>query len=176
MIYNRRKRAQFYQEQKALHSAAVDNARQAIEQGRASKEDVEFIKREDEETARVERVKAEKAEKKGIFAMTKGWLFSGLKKEDEAEGGDTEKQRIGQESLSEDEDDAFGKRENDIKRTIQDKKETTTSRMKLAFAEEKERQKSGGPLDRLGTPAMENTVSDDEQPKSRGWTSFMTRR
>ena len=173
MIYNRRKRAQFFQEQKALHAAAIHNARLAIEQGSASEEDIDFIRREDEETARAERIKKEKAEKKGIFAKTKTWLFSGLKKEEEGDDVGTSERRIGYESLSE-EDDGMGERESDIIRAIEEKKEAVKGKAKLAFADEKERQKSGGPLDRIGKPAVDG--SEDERPKSGGWTSFMTRR
>jgi hypothetical protein len=175
MIYNRRKRNQFYEEQKGLHAAAVHNARLAIEQGSASEEDIEFIKREDAETARIEKIKAEKAAKKGIFAAGRDWLFSGLKKEEEGEDVGTSERRIGYESLCE-EDDAMGERESDIIRAIEDKKESLKGKVKQAFAEEKERQKSGGPLDRLGTSKIGATRSEDERPKSGGWTSFMTRR
>ena len=175
MIYNRRKRAQFYEEQKGLHAAAVHNARLAIEQGSASEVDIEFIRREDEETARIERIKREKAEKKGIFAKTKNWLFSGLKKEEEGDDFGSSERRIGYESLS-DEDDGLGERESDILRAIEDKKESVKEKVKQAFADEKERQKSGGSLDRIGTHATENTGSEDERPRSGGWTSFMTRR
>lgn len=175
MIYNRRKRAQFYEEQKGLHAAAIHNARMAIEQGSASEEDIEFIRREDEETARIENIKAEKAAKKGIFKTGRDWLFSGLKKEEEGEDVGTSERRIGYESLSE-EDDGLGERESDIIRAIEDKKESVKNKVRTAFAEEKERQRSGGPLNRIGTPAAENTGSKDERPKSGGWMSFMTRR
>lgn len=175
MIYNRRKRAQYYQEQKALHTAAIHNARLAIEQGTASEEDIEFIRREDEETTRIEKINAEKAAKKGIFAKSKDWLFSGLKKEEEGENVGTSGERLGYESLCE-EDDALGERESDIIRAIEGKKESVKNKVKKAFAEEKERQRTGGPLDRIGTSATENAAPEDERPKSGGWMSFMTRR
>ena len=175
MIYNRRKRAQFYEEQKGSHVAAVHSARLAIENGSASEADIEFIQREDEETARIEKVKREKAEKKGIFATTKTWLFSGLKKEEEGDDVGTSERRIGFESLSE-EDDGLGVRESDIIRAIEDKKDSVKDQVKQAFANEKERQKSGGPLDRMGTHTTENGGAEGERPKSGGWTSFLTRR
>jgi len=175
MIYNRRKRAQFFEEQKSIHAAALHNARLALAQGTASEEDVDFVRREDEEAARVERVKKAKAEKKGIFTRTKIWLFSGLKKEEEGDDVGSSERRMGYESLSE-EDDAMGARESDIIRAIEDKKASVENKVKQAFADEKERQKTGGPLDRLGTPALKTTEFEDQQPKSGGWTSFMTRK
>jgi hypothetical protein len=178
MIYNRRKRAQFYEEQKGLYAAALHNARLAIAEGRASEEDIDFVKRDKEEAVRIEKIKAEKEAKKakkGIFAIGKEWLFYGLKKEEEGEFVGTSDRRIGYESLSE-EDDGMGVRESDIVRAIEDKKGSIETKVKKAFAEEKERQRFGGPLDRLGTSVTESTGSEDSRPKSGGWTSFMTRR
>ena len=178
MIYNRRKRAQFYEEQKGLYAAAVHNARLAIEQGTASEDDIEFIARDDEERARNSKMEvdnASKAAKKGIFATSRDWLFSGLKKEEEGEAVGSSEMRIGYESLSE-EDDGMGERESGIIRAIEDKKKSVEPKVRQAFADEKERQRSGGPLDRLGTSGHGDTASHDEKSKSGGWTSFMTRR
>jgi len=82
--------------------------------------------------------------------------------------------RLGFDSLSE-EDDGLGERESDIIRAIEDKKLAIQEKAKKAFADEKVRQRTGGPLDRLGTSA-DNTGSGEAPPKSGGWTSFMTRR
>lgn len=87
----------------------------------------------------------------------------------------TSEERLGYESLCE-EDDALGERESDIIRAIEDKKEAMKNQVKKAFAEEKERQRTGGPLDRIGTPATENPALEEERPKSGGWMSFITRR
>lgn len=173
MVYNRRKRAQFFEEQKGLHAAAIHRARAAIEQGSASEEDIEFMRREDEEAARIERSNAEKAAKKGVFARSREWLFYGLKKDEEGEDESNDR-TIGPASLSR-EDDGLGVRGSDIVRAIEDKKEKVGDKVRNAFAEEKERQRRGGTLDRLGTPATEITASEDDRPKSGGWTSFMGR-
>ena len=79
---------------------------------------------------------------------------------------------MGYEALSE-EDDSLGERESDIVRAIEEKKLAIAAKAKQAFAEEKERQRTGGPLDRLGMETEGNTV---EPPKGGGWTSWMTRR
>ncbi len=110
--------------------------------------------------------------KKGIFKRGKDWLFSGLKKEEEGENFGSSERRLGYEALSE-EDDSLGERESDIIRAIEDKKMAIVVKTKQAFAEEKERQRTGGPLDRLGTQTEGNAV---EPSKSGGWTSWITRR
>lgn len=169
MIYNRKKRAQFFEEQKAIHQNAIYRAREAITAGIATEEDIKFIKREEEhEVDLAERARA-KAAKKGVFTKGKEWLFAGLKKEEEGSDLGSSEKRLGFESLSE-EDDGLGERESDIVRAIEDKRSAFAGKAKKAFAEEKERQRSGGPLDRIGTLSQ-----PDEKPKSGGWTSFMTR-
>lgn len=170
MIYNRKKRAQFSEERKALHANAIYSAKQAMEAGTATEEQIKFINREDEHTARLEALARAKAEKKGIFTRGKEWLFSGLKNEEEGEDVGSSERRLGYEALSE-EDDMLGERESDIVRAIENKKLAIANKAKQAFADEKERQRTGGPLDRLGTKS-----GDEEQPKSGGWTSFMGRR
>jgi len=181
IIHNRKKRAEFFSEQKAKHQAAIHDSKQAIDQGLATEAQIEFLSREQAEDARVEELKKKKLEKKGMFKSATDWLFSGLKKEEEGEDVGSSEARLGYESLSE-EDDGLGERESDIVRAIEDKKiamERKATQIKeqaqQAFADEKERQRAGGPLDRLGT-SSENTSSGEEPPKSGGWTSFMTRR
>lgn len=170
MVYNRKKKAQFFEEHKAKVEAALYTARHAIVTGTATDEQINFVTLEDEHQA----VLKAKREKKGMFAKSKEWLFSGLKKDEEGnELGSTEN-RLGYEGLSE-EDDSMGMRESDIVRALEDKKLAIAGRAKQAFADEKERQRSGGPLDRIGTNSESNTRSE-EPPKSGGWTSFMTKR
>jgi hypothetical protein len=173
MIYNRRKRAQFFEEQKAIHQNAIYVARQAISAGTATEEQIKFINREEEHDAQLAAMAREKAAKKGVFKKTTEWLFSGLKKEEEGDDVGSSERRLGYEGLSE-EDDGMGTRESDIVRAIEDRKERIADKAKQAFADEKERQRTGGPLDRIGTSS--DTTSSAEQPKSGGWTSFMRRR
>ncbi|KAH8663006.1 cytochrome oxidase c assembly-domain-containing protein [Tricladium varicosporioides] len=172
MIHNRRKRAEFFAEQKAVHAAAIQNAQRALESGVATEDQIAFLNREKEHDAQLAAFAKANTEKKGIFKKTKEWLFSGLKKEEEGENVGTSEERLGYESLNE-EDDSLGERESDIVRAIEDKKIAIAEKAKKAFADEKERQRTGGPLDRLGTAPK---ASLEEQPKSGGWTSFMTRR
>ncbi|KAK0115342.1 hypothetical protein ONS96_013801 [Cadophora gregata f. sp. sojae] len=170
MILNRKKRAQFFEEQKAIRANAIYKARQAIESGTATEEDIKFISLEDEHAARLEAFIRAKKEKKGIFTRGKEWLFSGLKNEEEGDNVGSSEKRLGYEAMSE-EDDVLGERESDIVRAIEDKKLAISTKAKQAFADEKARQRTGGPLDRIGTKSK-----DDDQPKSTSWTSFLGRR
>lgn len=173
MIYNRKKKAEFFAEQAAKHKAAIHDAKLAVEKGIATEAQIEFIQREQVEDARTAKLKEEKA-KKGVFKKVKDFLFTGLKKAEEGEDVGTSEARLGFEALSE-EDDGLGERESDIIRAIEDKKLAIQEKAKKAFADEKVRQKMGGPLDRLGI-STDSTASGEEPPKSGGWTSFFTRR
>lgn len=169
MIYNRKKRAEFFAEQKAKHQAAIYEAKQAKNHGIATEEQIAFLFREEDEDARVARLK----QKKGVFKTAKEYLFAGLKKEEEGDDIGSSQARLGYESMSE-EDDTLGSRESDMVRALEDKKLAIQEKARQAFANEKERERSGGPLDRIGT-SVNNTGSEGEAPKA-SWTSFMTRR
>jgi hypothetical protein len=142
MVYNRRKRAQFYEEQKALKESAIYSARLAISSGVATEEQINFINMEDEHQGRLDAAAKAKAANKGIFKRGSEWLFSGLKKEEEGEDVGSSERRLGYEALSE-EDDTLGERESDIVRAIEEKKMAISQKAKHAFAEEKERQRTG---------------------------------
>ena len=174
MMYNRRKRSEFFAEQKAKHMAAIHDARLAIEFGSATEAQIEFINREDEHQAGIDEEQRVKKAKKGIFKRGKEWLFSGLKNEEEGDDVGTSERRLGYEALSE-EDAGMGERESDIMRAIEEKKMAIKDKTKQAFADEKERQRTGGPLDRIGA-SPNDAGSGVEPPKAGGWTSFMTRR
>ncbi len=185
IMFNRRKRAEFYKQQQALIASAVYTAREAIAKGVATPEQIEFVKREEEHDAYLEAKKSQK----GVFKRSKEWLFSGLKKEEEGEDLGSSERRLGYEGLSED-DDVLGERESDIVRAIEEKKMGGGKKIKetvrQAFADERERQRSGGSLDKLGevrgaepqVPLVEKTASTSgTQPKgSGGWFSWITGR
>lgn len=171
MIYNRKKRAQFFEEQKAIHQNAVYRAKQSIAAGVASEADIEFIKREEEHDVVLAEI-AQKKNKKGIFKRGKEWLFSGLKKDEEDNEGVESGNNEGYDAVIQETDGRSG-RPSEVIKALGEQKTQFADKAKQAFANEKERQESGGPLDRLGTSTK---PVDAEQPKSGGWTSFMTRR
>lgn len=136
---------------------------------------------EDDHQATVEALQRKKAEP-GPIGKAKNWLFSGLKKEEEGEDVGSSERRLGYEALSE-EDDTMGERESDIVRAIEEKKMAITDKAKHAFAKERELERKGGPLDRIGTGAATTAavtispasvvVPEEGQPKSRSWSSWV---
>lgn len=176
MIHNRRKRAEFFTEQKALKASAIQYAQAAIEHGTATEDQIAFIRREEEHDAQVIAAAAAKAAKRGIFRRGKDWLFSGLKNEEGNEGTETNEGRLGNGSINK-EYGSIGTRESGIAvQAIEGKKALIPDTAKRAFKEEKERQRTGGPLDRLGTAQKSDLDDEDGKPASGGWTSFMVRR
>lgn len=168
MVYNRKKRAEFFAEQKAKYAMALESAQTAQALGTATESQIEFLERENERETNL-KIAAEAKKKSGPWKKGKEWLFSGLKKEEEGDDVGTSERRLGYEALSE-EDDSLGERESDVLRAIEEKKMALQHKAKSAFEAEKERQKKGGPLDRIGTEG------EEEKPKSGGWTSFMIRK
>jgi hypothetical protein len=182
MIHNRRKKAEFFQEQKAQHASAIETARKKIQSRTATQDDIKFIQMEDAHAAEIEAKARAKAETKKNSPFNKGkeWLFSGLKKE---EGGDdvgTSENRLGYEALSE-EDDVLGERESDILRAIEEKKLGIVDKAKQASSKEKEKQRTGGYLDRIGSAPKKDVGTApnkdrNEKSESGGWFSWMTGR
>lgn len=160
IIHNRRKRAEFHAEQKARYDTAIHVARTALRSGTATEAQMEFIERDEAHQARLA---AQKEKKKGIFKRGSDWLFSGLKKEDQTD------YTINSEFGSQNE--ASGKVDNALSLRVAEDTTDIKDKAKAAFATEKERQRTGGPLDRLGTAAESTT----KPPKAGGWMSFITR-
>lgn len=112
---------------------------------------------------------ADGEEKKATTGL-KAWLFSSLKKEEEGEDVGKGQRRLGWESLSE-EDDGSGVRDSDLVRAIEDKQAYIKARAAQAFEREKQNQRAGGPLDRVGVeprPAAAAATADDAS-KKKGW-------
>ncbi|EHK98629.1 hypothetical protein M7I_5570 [Glarea lozoyensis 74030] len=170
MVHNRRKRAEFFTEQKALKASAIQTAKQALDQGVATEDQLAFLRREEEHDAQLAAAAKAKAAKKGIFKKSKEWLFSGLKKEEGVELAENNEREISHGEISE-EGSSIKERASDVSRAIGQTQSAISDKTKGAFEEEKQRQRVGGPLDRLGT-ATESDM-DEDKPKSGGWTSFM---
>jgi len=169
MIYNRSKRAQYFAQKRSLEDTAIAEARAAIEAGVADQRQIDYIALRDAEDERIARFLDKKKEKKGFFKSTKEFLteflFLGLKKQEY----DEPLEKIGQKSSTE-EGDIAGQG-GDIMKALENKQSGVSEHARKAFANEKERQRTGGPLDRLGT----SEGSEDTPPKAGGWTSFITR-
>ncbi|RDW66472.1 hypothetical protein BP6252_10107 [Coleophoma cylindrospora] len=162
MIYNRKKRDEYYAQEKALKAAAYDRAKTAVSRGTATEADIAFVKGEDDWAKRME----ERKNRPGLWKRSKDWLFSGLKKEDQPEINATSEGAPISEMLR---DKALSVRgtESEIIKAAEEKKNSVQDKVAQAFADEKARQKKGGPLDRLGSS------DEDDAPKAGGWTSWM---
>jgi hypothetical protein len=173
MVHNRRKRAEFFTEQKALKASAIQTARLAIDNGVATEDQLAFIRREEEHDAQVAAAAAAKAAKRGIFERSKDWLFSGLKKEEGSDSLSQGEKDLGYEQVDQ-ADHSMSGRGSRVVQAIEEKERQISEMTKNAFEAEKQRQRAGGPLDHLGPDSSRDI--DDEKPKSGGWTSFMVRR
>jgi hypothetical protein len=163
MIYNRRRRREYFSEQKALTEAATQDAAVALRSGTATAEQLKLLEqqrgqaavaadmrqkaaemREARANAAAAPVAVEKEEGKGIVGSATAWLFKGLKTEDRPE--------VGYENVVDERGVQGG-----VVRAVEARR-----------AEEK-REANGGPLDRLGT-------EEEKEEGKGGWTSFMTRK
>ena len=167
MIYNRRKRREYFAEQAAQHNAKIHDAQQAIQHGVVTEEQREFLENEERHRRAEEAKNASKSP--GVFARSKAWLFSGLKKDEADVDVGAEGKRLVYEGTV-DEDDVTVTSESPILRAVVEKEKEMVEEAKEAADVERRTERRGGPLDRLGT-------TDGESPKrSGGWTSFMTGR
>ncbi|KAK3303167.1 cytochrome oxidase c assembly-domain-containing protein [Chaetomium strumarium] len=105
----------------------------------------------------------DKENKGGLWA----WLTSNLKREEEGDTVMSPQPRLGWESLSE-EDDGKGVRDSDLVRAV-------GAKAQAAFEKEKENQRKGGPLDRVGVAddakgeAQTEAGAGEQQGKKKGW-------
>jgi hypothetical protein len=63
------------------------------------------------------------------------------------------------------EDDGAGVRDSDLVRAVENKQAYLREKAREAFEREKERERAGGPLDRLGNDGEKSTPS----PKKKWW-------
>ncbi|KAI8721844.1 hypothetical protein NCS52_00327000 [Fusarium sp. LHS14.1] len=181
--YNRARRAEWVEAQKQLEADELASARLAYLKGEATEEQILLVEEANREAeAKGEKLppllaapshrthfeenikpalegskKEEETAKtggKGVF----GLFSSKLSREEEGEQVGSSQERLGYESLSE-EDDATGVRDSDLVRSIE-------AKAQQAWEKEKENQRTGGSLDQLGL----ETAGGPSQKKS--WWKF----
>lgn len=170
--YNRTRKAEFLEIQRRMSADSLEAARLAYMRGDASEEQISLVeeanaraggahddifklpsilsapkplKREDEPSAQAEAAAAApKTESKssGLFS----WFSSSAKKDEGSESA------------------VSGSKE--ALRTLGDKQEMI-KKAREAFEKEKENQRTGGPLDRVGSEPIQ--PNDAQQPKKKGW-------
>lgn len=156
IIYNRKKKAQFFEEQKVKAELAIDMARKAVQDGKATEEHIKLIKMEEEHQASLQ---AERL-KKGIFSRGKEWLFSGLKLDEE---DDTENKSL------------FNKKNGLTEHdkgvaNVSDELSDITSNAKQAFGLEREQQKFKASLNQIST---KTESGESQESKTSGWRSWI---
>ncbi|UPK97256.1 hypothetical protein LCI18_008191 [Fusarium solani-melongenae] len=182
--YNRARRAEWVEAQKQLEADELASARLAYLKGEATEEQILLVEEANREAeAKGEKLppllaapshrthfeenikpalEGSKKEDEPAKAGGKGvlGLFSSkLSREEEGEQVGSSQERLGYESLSE-EDDATGVRDSDLVRSIE-------AKAQQAWEKEKENQRTGGSLDQLG---LETAGGPSSQKKS--WWKF----
>ena len=82
LLHNRRRKTEWLAEKRATEAKEVAEARIALEEGRATQDQILFINRE---RAKFEAAEAKK-NRPGIFRRTTNWMFSGLSSEEQKGG------------------------------------------------------------------------------------------
>ncbi|KAK4033301.1 cytochrome oxidase c assembly-domain-containing protein [Parachaetomium inaequale] len=142
---------------------------QAATPGSSTTETVAWPPKADSATTESSETSPQEQKATGLWS----WLTSNLKREEEPSSESTPmspQRRLGYEALSE-EDDGAGVRESDIVRAVEDKQAQLKAKAHAALEKEKERQRTGGPLDRVGVEKGETGEKgvDGEKGKKKGW-------
>ena len=153
MIYNRRRRNEFYRLQQEQRAYALELANEALDAGSANEEQLQLI---EEEKARL--VGEQTKKQTGLFKRLKEGLVGGLEKEDK-KGGTL---RIGATSTAEQRSPELG-----IVNTVEGLVDSTKEKLPSAPGRSIEK----GPLDQL--PA---TVSQDAEKARKSWWAWLSRR
>jgi hypothetical protein len=153
MVYNRRRRNEFYRLQREQRSHALELANEAVEAGSANEEQLQLI---EEEKARL--VVGQAKKQTGLFKRFKEGLVGGLEKEDK-KGGTL---GIGVISTTE-----KGSEELGIVNTAEGLVDSTKEKLPSAPG----RSVEGGPLDQLGA-----TVAQDAEKARKSWWGWLNGR
>lgn len=171
--YNRKRKAEFIEAQRRMSADSLEAARLAYMRGDAS----------DEQISLVEEANARAGGAGGEFKLPS--ILSApapIRRDEEAAGqgeqagaapgagaGETKSSGLfGWFSSKKPAQDATGS--SDVPRSLEDKQDMLR-KAREAFEKEKEAQRSGGPLDRLGieSAAPPTQTKEAEQPKKTGW-------
>ncbi|KAI9881278.1 MAG: hypothetical protein M1830_005564 [Pleopsidium flavum] len=194
IIYNRRKRRDYFAEQSALHKTRLAEAKVAAARGAADEDQMLLINRE---RAADEAERARSA-KNGVFKRTKEWLFSGLKNEEGGIGG-AALDVLGEEGLRKMGAEAEGTVSTEAAAMHPLAREVTTnvtegndgrpqlgrpagpeSKSQILKAVDEKRREGERALERQGAEAgsldrlAENTTASTSTGSREGWTSWVT--
>ncbi len=182
IVYNRRKRRDYFAEQSALHKTRLAEAKEAAAKGVADEDQVLLINRE---RATFEAEKARLA-KKGVFRRSKDWLLGGLKTDEEVAGGLRVESGGPVDAMAETTDagpvdQTTHVMEGQDGRPLLGRGGGEESKSQILRAVEAKRREGeralqsrgaeGGPLDRL---AADMPTASQSSPPRGGWTSWVT--
>lgn len=153
MVYNRRRRNEFYRLQREQRAHALELANEAINSGSANEEQLQLV---EEEKAKLAGGQTKK--QTGLFKRLKEGLVGGLEKEDK-KGGTL---GIGVDSTAE-----KGNGELGIVNTVEGLVDSTKEKLSSASG----RPVEGGPLDQLGA-----TVAQDAEKARKSWLGWLSGR
>jgi hypothetical protein len=159
VLHNRRRRNEWLAQKRAEELREVAVARQAMEEGVATQDQVLLVNRE---RAKVEAAEA-KRNRSGVFRRATGWLTGGLSKE-EQKGG-----RLGAGVVESEREEVLGEKEDrGVLRAVEEKVE---QRRRSGEKVEEVLRPLGGPLDREAERTV-NAAAD----AGRSWMSWITGR
>ncbi|KAF2167855.1 hypothetical protein M409DRAFT_22002 [Zasmidium cellare ATCC 36951] len=163
LLHNRRRRNEWLAEKQAESARELAIAKQALDQGRASEDQMLLINRE-----RVAEEAAEaKMNKPGIIKRTTSWMFGGLSQE-EQKGGRLGAAASGSQSASDEVRQISSSLADEGKSVLQAVSNNVESHRREGEAVQELINPAGGPLDRRA-----QAVAD---AASRSWTSWITGR
>lgn len=158
MVYNRRKRREWFHEQNQKAAIALAEANQAAAAGTASEDQILLLNNE------LNRVEHQK-NKKGIFKRTKEALFGGLSKDEQAGG------TLGAIEFQDKAHDAFEAARGKAQEVKDDGLGIMDAVEESRRAGERAQAPAPGPLDRVAEEA-----ADAATQKSKSWASWVTGR
>ncbi|RKF81668.1 hypothetical protein GcM3_033022 [Golovinomyces cichoracearum] len=155
IIYNRKKKAEFFEEQNAKLNLAIHTARKAVQDGTASEAQIKLIKMEDDRQASLQ----SGTQKESILSKCKNLLFSGLEKDGE------DGQELNDKNLSNIDGTSFQKQSY----------LTSTTDKKPSVISSKATKESSEDMNRLSAKSFLNEKSpevkceNDKEDKSKSW-------
>ena len=165
LLHNRRRKNEWLASKRAEEATEVAEARVALEEGRATQDQILFINRE---RAKYEAAEAKK-NRPGILKRTTNWMFSGLSSE-EQKGGKLGAGTVNATATSHTPtEEMLGERED--KGVLQAVEEKVDANRRTGERVEEVLRPVGGPLDREAQRTA-NAVADT----GRGWVSWLTGR
>lgn len=167
--FNRQRKVEFFEAQNKMSADSLEAARLAYMRGDATDEQISQV---EEANARAEGIKMPSILSAPKPLGKKKEEESGAVPEGQTAAAEAEASSSGKWSLfsfgSKKTEQGEDERQQQPPKTLEEKRAMLES-ARSAFEKEKENQRNGGPLDRIGTEDAATQPKDVEQPKKKGW-------